>query len=247
MKKTIFAIVALIIAFAFTSCKEESNLKPCTLSVTSVSEHTISGKCVYAPSKENKGYNLFIAFTENLSDNQLAKMIETYKECGALVENASFEFNKLASNQKYYILAVTYTERNGEIMINTIETLQQATQASNDDRITVETSDAEGGSAVLSVLTKEENYNDEIDFKYNDNVYMAKVKFIILDKEEDVASQGYYQEGKMVCPFPLAEITPEIPFINSFLGYDEESGNKYRVEIEVSVATSDFIDLPTLK
>lgn len=246
MKKTIFAIAALVIAFAFTSCEKEGKFKPCTLSVTSVSEHTISGKCVYAPAKENKGYNLFIAFTENLSDNQLAKMIEVYRESGALNENATFEFNKLASNQKYYILAVTYTERDGEIMINTIETLQQATQASNDDRITVETTEGEE-TAIFNVLVKEEDYNGDADFKFNDNVYQANVKFIVLGKEaEDVDVPGSYQEGKMVCPVSLAEITPDEPLKVSFLGGDEETDNNYRVEIEVSVATSEFLDTPSL-
>ena len=224
MKKIIFALVALA-AVVMTGCKKEENFKQCSLSVTEVNEHSITVRCEYVPSKKDAGYQVFLAYTDELTDEMREAMVKFYREEGACRASQSFTFDDLASNKKYCFLAVTFEEKDGNVSLRLVESIKQPTLASNDSRVTYDNSPENGIN--FYVLTASENYYVEmfdIDRPGSSYNYSAEVAFEVneeIDDEYEIdnfgalfSGENCYKDGKMVCPFDFDEISP----IYSFYG-----------------------------
>ena len=133
MKNIRFAVVAMLVAVALIGC-EKSDLDQKILSVSEVTENSISGTCTYSPKQENDGgYLIFLSKTNEVTDEMRNEMIKVYGMNQPHHENMSFTFDFLTSDRTYYIMAVTYCNKEGKVAIDNIETLAQRTLASNLD------------------------------------------------------------------------------------------------------------------
>ena len=155
MKNIRFAVLAMLVAVAMTGCKK-SDIDKTILSITEVTETSISGKCVYTPEQENDGgYLIFLSRTEEVTDEMRNAMIEVYSTNQPHHENMSFTFDFLASDRTYYIMAVTFCNKEGKVAIDKFETLAQRTLASNDNRVTYEFNDKKNvsiGEVTIALL-----------------------------------------------------------------------------------------------
>lgn len=244
MKKMIFALVALVFAVVFTSCDKNDDFKVCTISVTNVSEHVIGGKCIYAPSEKLLGYNMFLAYTNNVTEDMREIMLNAYEEMGAQTENTSFLYDKLSSNQKYYLLAVTYKQDGEKAAIHSIEFVQQATMANNASNVTVENATDKDAEFFVSVSNKE--YEEEEFSVYTDadnkNIYSATVKFTVMDPEEIIEEGANCLDGKaMHCKFAWNDITVDGSKSATFYGMTDDKSGKYKADITVYHRTSESL------
>ena len=146
MKSLKITLLTMLVAVAMTGCKK-SDIDKTILSITEVTETSISGKCVYTPEQENDGgYLIFLSRTEEVTDEMRNAMIEVYSTNQPHHENMSFTFDSLASDRTYYIMAVTFCNKEGKVAIDKFETLAQRTLASNDNRVTCEFNDGNNTS-----------------------------------------------------------------------------------------------------
>ena len=239
MKKSIFAVMALFVAAVMTSCDKKDYFDCCTLSVTEVTEHTISGRCEYAPTKADKGYMLFLAYTDQLDDSARMAMVDAYKEYGAIKESKSFKCEDLISNTKYYIIAVTFSEKNGKVEVASVKSLAQATLADNDNRVTV--SNAALMSATFNVAVADSSYTVGKFLVYENDVakISAKVDFSVSNTAAaGIEDDNCYKSDldKMVCKFVYGNAS-ENGTTKQYYGYkmnaDSTTYTKYKSEITV--------------
>lgn len=152
MKSIRFAVVAMLVAVALIGCKK-SDLNKTILSVSEVTENSISGACTYTPKQENDGgYLIFLSKTNEVTDEMRNAMIKVYGMNRPHHENMSFTFDSLASNRTYYIMAVTYCNKEGKVAIDNIETLAQRTLASNKIDIEPVTYTTEGMVVTVTMM-----------------------------------------------------------------------------------------------
>lgn len=241
MKNTIrFAVMALFVAAVMMSCDKKENFDCCTLRVTEVTEHTISGRCEYAPTKADKGYMLFLAYTDQLDDSARMAMVDAYKEYGGIKESKSFKCEDLISNTKYYILAVTFSEKKGKVEVASVQSLAQATLADNDNRVTM--SMVSATSATFNVAVADSSYTVEKFLVFETEGYAkisAEVSFSVSDTAaESIEGDNCYDSDrdKMVCKF-VYNTASENGTTNQYYGYkmnaDSTTYTKYKSEITV--------------
>lgn len=232
--------MALFVAAVMTSCDKKDYFDCCTLSVTEVTGHTISGRCEYAPTKADKGYMLFLAYTDQLDDSVRMAMVDAYKEYGGIKESTSFRCEDLISNTKYYILAVTFSEKNGKVEVASVQSLAQATLADNDSRVTV--SDAGYNSAIINIAVADNSYTvgKFLVYGYSSavNKISAKVDFSVSDTAAATIEghNCYDGNGKMVCEVEYSGAT-KAGTTYEYYGYklnaDSTTYTKYKSEITV--------------
>lgn len=233
----IFALVALVFAVVFTSCEKNDDFKVCTISVTNVSEHVIGGKCVYAPSEKLLGYNMFLAYTNNVTEQMREIMINAYEEKGAQTDNTSFLYDKLSSNQKYYLLAVTYKQDGEKVGIHSIEFVQQATMANNASNVTI--GNASDKDAEFFVTVLDESYNEEEFPVYKDaddkNFYSATVEFIVMNPEEviDETETNCFDGKALHCKYAWNDISVNDSKSATFYGMTDDKSGKYKAIVTV--------------
>lgn len=218
MKKGLFALMALVIAIAMTSCDNNEKFKQCTLSVTDVTEHSIDGRCEYISLSKNDGYKLFLSYTDQISDMMRQLMIESCHESDVYHESVSFAFEELTSNQKYYVLAVTYQEKDGKVSIISVESLPQATMVSNSENVSVVSATKTG--ATLTVRAADENYEEgffDLGVTDNEYYYSASVKFERLGNVTSAGTDDCYTNGNLLCIAPLESNKNET--VSTFYGY----------------------------
>lgn len=152
MKSIRFAVVAMLVAVALIGCKK-SDLGKTILSVSEVTENSISGACTYTPKQENDGgYLIFLSKTNEVTDEMRNEMIKVYGMNQPHHENMSFTFDSLASDRTYYIMAVTFCNKGGKVAIDNIETLAQRTLASNKIDIESVTYTTEGMVVTVTMM-----------------------------------------------------------------------------------------------
>ena len=228
--------MALFVAAVMTSCDKKENFDCCTLSVTDVTEHTISGRCEYAPTKADKGYMLFLAYTDQLDDSARMAMVDAYKEYGAIKESKSFRCEDLISNTKYYIIAVTFSEKDGKVEVASVKSLAQATLADNDSRVTM--SYVSGTSAIFNVAVADSSYTVDSFLVYEDDSQknFAKVSFSVSDTAAATIEgvNRYDGNGKMVCGVSYSGVTKagtNCEYYGYKLNADSTTYTKYKAEI----------------
>lgn len=243
MKKTFFALVAMVIAVAFTACKKDDNLKQCFISVTNVTENSIVFRCEYAPSKGDLGYNLFLALTNEINDDMRNYILATYHEVGALNKSDIFTCSDLVSNQKYCILAVTYQNVDGEVTIHSIESLDQSTLAENSGNVVVSDATTTGANFTLVADPKgydEENFRVYADEK-NEGVYYAHIVLTPYESD-DKLEENCFSNGYLKCSVNWGEINEGDPKTYTFYGAQPDSNLKYKAEITVNYMSDKSIN-----
>ena len=201
MKNIRFAVLAMLVAVAMTGCKD-SNIEKTILSVTEVTENSISGKCAYTPKRKNdNGYIIFLCRTDNLSDVMREAMVEAYSMYEPLHESQSFTFDSLAADRTYYIVAVTYSKEKGEVILGDIKTLAQRTMASNDDRVTYTVNPK---NITLTMTIDDNGYAvdlyDVIDDggSFSHDLHVVLKEPTVVDTVEGTNCYNY-NDGKIVC------------------------------------------------
>ena len=239
MKKIVFAVMAFALFAGLTSCDKKDYFDCCTLRVTEVTEHTISGRCEYAPTKADKGYMLFLAYNDQLDDSARMAMVDAYKEYGGIKESKSFKCEDLISNTKYYILAVTFSEKKGKVEVASVKSLAQATLADNDSRVTV--SNAALMSATFNVAVADSSYTVDKFLVYENDVakISAKVDFSVSNTAaKSIEGNNCYKSDldKMVCKFVYGSAS-ENGTTKQYYGYkmnaDSTTYTKYEADITV--------------
>lgn len=232
MKKKLFAFMALVIAIAMTSCDNNGKFKQCTLSVTEVTEHSIDGRCEYISRSKNDGYKIFLSYTDQISDMMRQLMIESCHESDVYHESVSFAFEELTSNQKYYVLAVTYQEKNGKVSISSVESLPQATMVSNSENVSVVSASNTG--ATLTVKVTDNNYDEgffDLGVTDNEYKYSASVKFERLGKTTFAGADNCYTNGNLLCIAPLEGNKT----VSTFYGYKPDEEGFQQCEATVTI------------
>lgn len=240
MKKTIrFAVMALFVAAVMTSCDKKDYFDCCTLRVTEVTEHTISGRCEYAPTKADKGYMLFLAYTDQLDDSVRMAMVDAYKEYGAIKESKSFKCEDLISNTKYYIIAVTFSEKNGKVEVASVKSLAQATLADNDSRVTMSDVSAKSATFHIALADSEYEVGRFCVCDIEEHEVSARVAFSVSDTAaSSIIGHDYYNsdEDKMVCKIDYGNDSGKSTTYTCY-GYkmnaDSTTYTKYKAEITV--------------
>lgn len=237
MKNIRFAVVAMLVAVALIGCKK-SDLDKTILSITEVTETSISGKCVYTPEQENDGgYLIFLSKTNEVTDEMRNEMIKVYGMNQPHHENMSFTFDSLASDRTYYIMAVTFCNKGGKVAIDNIETLAQRTLASN-GRIEIEpvTYTTEG---MVVTVTMERFVDAEFGDIFNDWHCDLCSMHIVCDFDREVTSidetNCYREQEGIVFSVDYGEMEQEsfegktfYAFVPSRNGY-----NKYQVDVNM--------------
>lgn len=239
MKSIRFAVVAMLIAVAVTGCKE-SNLDKTIISVTEVTESSISGSCAYTPSKKNDdGYMIFLCRTNELTDEMREALIEAYSMVQPLHKSQSFTFDSLASDRTYYIFAVTYNKTNGKVALGDIETLAQRTMASNDKRVTA--TKKKDKVVTLTMAIDDNGYSVDlcdlegltIPFSFNLHVDLKRPTVA-----DSISGSNCYQNGKIVCDVDCSKVKQEGKSVTEqFYAYvptDENKYKKYGVEVRIT-------------
>lgn len=231
MKNIRFAVLAMLVAVAMTGCKD-SNIEKTILSVTEVTESSISGKCAYTPKRKNdNGYIIFLCRTDNLSDVMREAMVEAYSMYEPLHESQSFTFDSLAADRTYYIVAVTYSKEKGEVILGDIKTLAQCTMASNDDRVTCKVTPK---NITLTMTIDDNGYAvDLYDVIEDPSPYDLHVVLNEPTVVDTVEGTNCYKDGKIVCTL---DRNPELQRGNKIKSYayvstgNESEYKKYEVE-----------------
>ena len=238
MKSIRFAVAAMLIAVAVTGCKE-SNLDKTIISVTEVTESSISGSCAYTPSKKNDdGYMIFLCKTDELTNEIREEMIMAYNMFQPLHKSQSFTFDSLASDRTYYIFAVTYNKTNDEVALGDIETLAQRTMASNDKRVTATKKDKE---VTLTMAIDDNGYSVDlcdlegltIPFSFNLHVDLKRPTVA-----DSISGTNCYLNGKIVCTVDCSKVKQAGKSVTEqFYAYvptDENKYKKYGVEVRIT-------------
>ena len=207
--------------------------------MTEVTENSISGSCVYTPSKKNDdGYMIFLCKTDELTDVIRENMIKAYNMFQPLHESQSFTFDSLASDRTYYIFAVTYNKTNGEVALGNIETLAQRTIASNDKRVTTSMKDKE---VTLTMAIDDNGYSVDlcdvegktIPFSFNLHVDLKRPTVV-----DSISGTNCYLNGKIVCTVDCSKVKEAGQYATEqFYAYaptDENKYKKYGVEVRIN-------------
>ncbi|MCQ2330314.1 MAG: hypothetical protein MJZ93_07160, partial [Paludibacteraceae bacterium] len=247
MKNIRSAVVAMLIAVAVTGCKE-SNLDKTIISVTEVTESSISGSCAYTPSKKNDdGYMIFLCKTDELTNEIREELIDAYSTYayGPLYESVQFTFDSLASDRTYYIVAVTYNKTNGEVALGDIETLAQRTMASNDNRVTTSVN---GQKVTLTMAIDDNGYTVDLNDVLGGNKFSYKLH-IILDEPtvvDSISGTNCYQDGKIVFTVDCDE-EQTTSVTEHFYAYapteNENEYKKYEAVVRLSKKTKNTCEL----
>ena len=238
MKSIRFAVAAMLIAVAVTGCKE-SNLDKTIISVTEVTENSISGSCTYTPSKKNDdGYIIFLCWTNELTDEMREALIEAYSMVQPLHKSQSFTFDSLASDRTYYIVAATYNKTNGEVALGDIEILAQRTLASNDKTVTAE---LKGKEVTLTMVIDDNGYSvdlcdgDGLTIPLSYNLHIDLQRPTVVDS---ISGTNCYQYGKIVCTVDCSKVTKAGQSVTEqFYAYvptDEYKYKEYKVEVRIT-------------
>lgn len=207
MKNIRFAVVAMLVAVALIGCKK-SDLDKTILSVSEVTENSISGACTYTPKQENDGgYLIFLSKTNEVTDEMRNAMTAVYGMNRPHHENMSFTFDSLASNRTYYIMAVTYCNKEGKVAIDNIETLAQRTLASNDYRVTYST---EGMIVTVTMMFNHGDYQVCFNDVFDNSHYKCDLMIDYINYPSEVVDSidepNCYQDGKIVFSVDFGEM-----------------------------------------